>query len=355
MGNVPSHLSKSDTGSGCSAYSSAVLDVDNMPFLRPPPPEKSQIREPIKEHNSPVGRKSVHSLDVSPILPPPSQSPMSTHTQWNPSPVKWPAYYEAPDNNGIAASPALANRSPTMMSPEMRSISPTNRSPSSSHSGSSISSQLSFLSQASPQKNRTRFSGSRGPVDANVPPPVPPHVVLRSRRPDHETESALAAIDSLECEVEDDEVRFRSRNRPRSVSRPRSISRRQSHSRSKSDLSFDDSMHGTDVYTRKCIYKTAPDLTCEQSDSESEEPQSPDNTFVLDGYNEGTRLRVINLESQHHFPGDSGIASDPRAQQYRVKSKALRAEEEELRQRKRYARYGHTFRSTREREREMTK
>lgn len=310
------------------------LDFDNMPFLKPPSESASHYE---------------------------SFSPSSMHTQWNQGHATWPSIHVKSPNvsmRGEISSDGCISESNTAHS----GLSPTGRSPSNSHSGSSITSQLSFLSQMCPAGGpRNHQKGDHlGISYSAMPPEVPPHRIFSNSR-DSETETALAAVEALEDDIGDD-IDMRRVDRRRSVSTSRSIYRSRSRSRSRPrSLSASWLSHQpldfnltTDVYTRKCSSPEVPGLTPHmdglsgEEHSEVEGPWSPgDDSFALEGYNDGsTKLRVINLEDTPQpasYVMPSAVTHELKLEKRYVKSKAQLAEEEEELQRRRYSRYGHTF------------
>lgn len=310
------------------------LDSDNIPFLQPP----SGCDSPYK-----------------------SFSPSSMQTQWNQGHAKRPSLLECSPNMSLRGE-ISSYQSPSISVHSHSAPPETARSSSNSHSGSSITSQLSFLSLMCPPGGpRTQHKGDHlGISYSAIPPEVPPHRSFSNSR-DAETETALAVVEALEDGIEDDieigrrhnwssgKSIYRSRSRPRL--RPHSLLASR-HSCQSLEFNFT-----TYVYTRKCSSPEAPALSSslenhsgEDHSDETEGPWSPgDDSFVLEGYNDGsTKLRVINLEDEAKpasYLLPSAVTYRLKLQKRYVKSKAQLAEEEEL-QHKRYSRYGHNFRVT---------
>lgn len=372
-----------------------TLDFNNMPFLRPP------------EETGPSRTNSFYpSPSLSSDLP---SSPGSLDTEWNHGHSKQPTYHRvtqstemckgivadiktaselsplpqnSPELHSSECSPGLnayfshdINTSPVLSESSFKANAAAESSATeSSAADSSISSQLSLLSQksgsSSPRSHRYSFHSpqhSEIEIDANVPPPVPPHYVVPSharQSSDAFRESALAAVDALESEAEEDlNV---SRNRPRSISassRQQSLTRSLSRTftRTRSRAQSIDSIIGerpsTDIYTRKCPILDSPGLIrTDDTDSESCGPDTPERgSFALKGYNEGqTVLRVVNSDSDDSDDDERGMNENHKkklfiekrpSEKIFVKSKAQLALEEEQRQRRRYARYGQPFRT----------
>lgn len=387
----------SENGTKASELNNEVptLDFNNMPFLRP-----------SGESGSGATNSFYPSPSLSSYLP---SSPGSVDTEWIHGHSKQPTYHRVTHSTevckGIVADIKTASElSPlpqdlpyshsSEMSPELAEYSPqsTNTSPvfsetsfpanlneespatESSLADSSVSSQLSLLSQksgsSSPRSHRYSFHSpqhSEIEIDASVPPAVPPHYVVPSharQSSDALKESALAAVEALESAAEEDSNV--SRNRPRSTSASsrqsltRSLSRpfTRTHSRAHSiDSIIENKTPSTDVYTRKCPILESPGLIrTDDTDDESCGPDTPDRgSFALKGYNEGhTVLRVVNSESddsddneedEREKPKGTSLIEKRPSKKIFVKSKAQLALEEEQRQRRRYARYGQPFRS----------